>query len=49
MPNNRTRHLVGQASACLENATAWFHHHPLALELLTLALIVGVFILEMLP
>lgn len=49
MPNDRTRHFVGVASACLENAAAWFHHPPLVLELLTLALIVGVFTLEVLP
>jgi hypothetical protein len=46
MPNNRTRHLVRLAPVCLESAAAWFHQHPLALELLTLTLIVGVFTLE---
>ncbi len=48
MPNIRTR-LAGLAPACLPKAAAWLHRHPLAVELLALAAVVGLFTLEVLP
>lgn len=48
MPNIRTR-LAGLAPACLLNAAAWLHRHPLAVELLVLAAVAGLFTLEVLP
>lgn len=48
MPNNRTR-LAGLTPACLTKAAAWFHRHPLAVELLALAAVVGLFTLKVLP
>lgn len=46
MPKIRTRCRGGLASACLMKAAAWLIRHPLAVELLTLAAVVGLFILE---
>ena len=48
MPNIRTR-LAGLAPACLMKAHVWLHRHPLAVELLALAAVVGLFALELLP
>lgn len=45
MPNIRTR-LVGLAPACLMKTSTWLYRHPLAVELLTQASVVGLFALE---
>lgn len=45
MPKIRTR-LAGLVPACLMNAHAWLHRHPLPVELLALAAVVGLFTLE---
>ncbi|WP_374379005.1 hypothetical protein [Pseudomonas fluvialis] len=45
MPNIRTR-LAGLPPACLPKAAAWLHRHPLAVELLVLAAVIGLFTLE---
>ncbi len=45
MPNIRTL-LAGLTPACLPKAAAWLHRHPLAVELLALAAVVGLFTLE---
>lgn len=45
MPNIRTR-LAGLIPACLLKAAAWLHRHPLAVELLALAAVAGMFTLE---
>lgn len=49
MPNMRTRRPGGLIPYCLTNAAAWLHRHPLAVELLALAAVVGLFTLEVLP
>lgn len=48
MPNIRTR-LAGLVPACLMKAAVWLHRHPLVVELLALAAVVGLFALEVLP
>ena len=48
MLNIRTR-LAGLAPACLMKAHAWLHRHPLAVDLLALASVSGLFILELMP
>lgn len=46
MPNMHTRPRGGLIPYCLMNAAAWLHRHPLAVELLALAAVVGLFTLE---
>ena len=47
MPNIRTR-LAGLVPACLLKAAVWLHRHPLTVELLALAALIGLFVLEVL-
>lgn len=49
MPNMHTRPCGGLTPYCLMNAATWLHRHPLAVELLALAAVVGLFALEVLP
>lgn len=49
MSKTPTRQKAGAPPACLEKAGAWLQLHPLAVELLALAAVAGLFTLEVMP